>query len=367
MTPNLPSDFALTPPPGPVTVPEYDIALIDGSYLIHRILYASASKGEPPFSAMMNSMGEPTGAIFGCLKTIRSIINLNNFVTRDAVVVWDGRPRGLSPRRVRLYPGYKIHEPSEDPKEAEENSLHRNLLEHQRPHLIRILELLGVPSIDIPFREGDDILACTTKFITGGDGCGHLRVVIVSDDRDFYQLVTPNVHVWRAGLLNPVLLTDHNFEKEIKVATPLQYLLKAAIVGDGSDAIQGIKNVGDTTAERVAQNSKIDQFIRFTTIKESVDKLLVSDTRNRKRYLTLMDNLGIVARNLELMDLRLEITNEAENAIILRELSRPRGVNEQLVRQEFDRLEFKSYLQDFSGWIQPFKKLQFVAKRSVAV
>ena len=336
-----------------VKIPEYDILIVDGSYLIHRILYASGSKGDPPFSEMYNSRGEPTGAVYGCLKTIRSIINLDDFIARDIAIVWDGRPKMLSPRRVAMYPGYKVHDDSgKTQTEAAESAIHRNLLETQRPKLGECLNLLGVPSVNIPCREGDDVIGAFVRMLPA-----HVRVLVVSDDKDYYQLVAPTTHVYRAGIKDPVVVNHLNFEEKVKVKTPAQYLLSAAICGDGSDAITGISGVADTTAQRVANNTVINGMASFAEIKKAIDGLIVSDKRNQKRYLTLLENLGIVARNLQLMDLRLENLTDTEKNMLRSEVNRPRGVQEMPLIREFDRLEFRSYLTDMSNWLQPFRRL----------
>lgn len=359
MTPPQPP-FALT---SPIETPVYDTCIVDGSYLIHRILYASGSKGEPPFSEMMTSMGVPTGAIYGCLKTLRANINLADFIAKDLVIIWDGRPRGLSPRRVAMYPGYKVHERVNvediaDPVKAEQvakeqaaSDRHRELLEEQRPKLNNVLWYLGVPTINLPYREGDDIVACATRLLPG-------RLLIMSDDRDYYQLVSDRVHVYRAGVKDPHLVHPGNFEQKVGVKSPSHYLLSAAISGDGSDAIDGIPGVGDTTAQRVANNTDLQGgWASYPAIKKSAEALMESDKRNRKRYDTLIKGLEVVTRNLQLMDLRLEGMSEQEVEAFWQAFRQPREVNEQEVIRWFHHFEFKSYLEDFSGWVHPFRKL----------
>lgn len=330
----------------------YDLLIVDGSYLIHRILYASGAKGDPPFSEMFSSRGEPTGAVYGCLKTLRAAIDTAPFKAQDLMVVWDGRPKQLSTRRMALYPGYKQHDPPTDPKEAAESERHRNLLEEQRPVLCNLLRLLGVPSVNLPYREGDDVVAWAV-----GDLKKDCRVLIMSDDRDYYQLVEDNVHVYRASIKVPVVVGPHNFEQVVGVKSPIRYLLSAAISGDGSDHITGIPGVGDGTAQKVANNADLNGCISYSAIEKSILKLLQTDSRNKRYYALLLPSISVVTRNLELMDLRLETPTLEEKGALVAEYQRPRGVQEQAVAREFDRLEFKSYLEDFSGWIQPFKRL----------
>ena len=340
---------------------EYDLLIVDGSYLIHRILYASASKGDPPFSEMYTSNGEPSGAVYGCLKTLRAAINTADFLAKDLMVVWDGRPPQLSSRRVALYPGYKQHDPPKDPKEAQESARHRILLEEQRPVLCNLLSLLGVPSVNLPRREGDDVVAWAVGMLSD-----RRRILIMSDDRDYYQLVSDHVHVYRASIKVPIVVGPHNFEQAVGVVSPSHYLLSAAISGDGSDHITGIPGVGDGTANKIANNTVINGCISYAAVEEAVLKCLDMDNRNRRYYNLVLPSLSTVTRNLELMDLRLENSTLEERGAIWAEYSRLRGVREQEVAREFDRLEFKSYLEDFAGWVQPFKRLQLFPNETAA-
>jgi 5'-3' exonuclease len=294
------------------------------------------------------------------LKTLRAMMGLNEFTVKDVVVIWDGRPRGLSPRRVAMYPKYKVHDPGPEPVDAEKriryyediqsSERHRSLLEEQRPKLHRILSLLGVPSVNIPYREGDDIIACAARSLPG-------RLLVISDDKDYYQLVSDRISVYRAGVKDPYLVHLHDFEQKVGVKSPSQYLLSAAISGDGSDSIDGIPGVGGTTAERVANAAVFDGWVSYAVIDKAARELQISDSRNRKRYVKVLENMNIVTRNLQLMDLRLENWDNVEAATFWGEFLQPREVRERDVIAMFSSWEFRSYLSDFSNWVLPFKKL----------
>lgn len=106
------NNFALTPP---ITTEyhSYDVLLMDMSHLMHRIVHAGGSKDATPYIDMMTSTGYPTGGVFGALKTLRYVLSIPEMKVRDVMIIWDGRPRGLSERRVKIYPDYKnkpIHE-----------------------------------------------------------------------------------------------------------------------------------------------------------------------------------------------------------------------------------------------------------------
>ena len=326
-------------------IPGYDTGIVDGSFLIHRVLHAGDSKDSTAYSDMMTSQGEPTGAIYGCLRVMRSILALPEFYMNDLIVVWDGRPRALSPRRLAIYPDYKKREESSEPPDVVR---HRSQVEQQRPLVESMLRLFGIPSINLPRREGDDIVACASRHGLG-------KIIIVSDDKDYYQLVSPNVHVYRAAIKNPVVLTPDNFEAVMGVKHPSMWRLVAAICGDASDAITGIDKVGITTATKIA--NKISG-IRLDLIQKAIAELQVEDTRSKSRYVKVGENLMTVFRNLELVDLRLESMSPEEQGAFWSEYQRPRTPNDNTILQWFNHYEFKSLLDDYSSLSQPFRKLR---------
>lgn len=331
---------------GPPVIPDYDQLVVDGSYLLHRILHAGGKEGEMAYQLMRSSSGIPTGGVFGCVKSLRAALNHATFQVRSVIVVWDGRPRKLSPRRVAIWPHYK-NDPAYQP--TDEDREMRNLYEDQRPRVEQALKLLGITSINLPEREGDDVVANVLKHVSG-------KTLVMSDDRDYLQLVGPQVHVYRA--IKDYTATLENFQEKTGVKDPRRYLLYAAICGDGSDFIPGIPGVGDTTAQRLANALDLSEDGRFTypVMIAALDGLKISDRRNAKRYQTLQGSLDIVVRNLMLVDLGLETLSPSEIQAMHAQL--PAKFSEQEVLHWFSAYEFKSYLENWHQWSMPFRRLQ---------
>jgi 5'-3' exonuclease len=155
-------------------------------------------------------------------------------------------------------------------------------------------------------------------------------------------------------------VTPDNFFAQTGITEPRRYVIYHAICGDSSDHIEGIQGVGDTTATRIANLVNFTGIVRRGDILEAVEKLKVSDKRNAKRYQLVADHLDIVARNLQLVDLNLEKLNSDEINTVMQEYQRPREFDEKEVVSYFNFYEFRSYLENFANFIQPFRTLRKV-------
>jgi DNA polymerase-1 len=329
------------------------ILLVDGSYLLHRILHAGGSKDSQAFQEMQTSSGIPTGGVFGVLKALRAALTHVSFQVGSVVVVWDGRPSGLSKRRLSIYPQYKQRGPAATPEEDLENQKFRHLYEDQRPRVEQLLKLLNVVSINLPGREGDDVVASMIPIL---QMVSNAPILVMSDDRDYYQLVSDRVHLYRA--IKDVVITPQNFFELTNVSTPRKYLLYAALCGDSSDNITGIVGVGDVTARNLANNIELDENGRFTftNIVKVVSQLMTSDKRLAKKYQLVVANISRVQRNLMLMDLSLETLDGSEGAMIAAEMH-SKSLNDVEVARLFTSYEFRSLMENVTNLTMPFRSL----------
>lgn len=327
----------------------YDTLVIDMSYLLHRVLHAGSSKGEAAHQEMMTSGGTPTGGVYGVCKTLKSLLSREDLRVGDIVAVWDGPSRPRSPRRTSLLPVYKNKE--EDPNLTEEEKLQsrefRALYNDQKPRINDLFRRLGVPVVVLEGREGDDVVAVVSSMLQG-------RVLVMSDDRDYWQMVSERTHVYRA--IKDYILTPDNFAEKTELPTPFQYLICASITGDGSDNIPGIDGVGGTTAVKFAKAYPAQVF-KYHLFMETVESLKQSDTRSRKRYEILRNNYNIVVRNMHLMNLSLETCTftDYERDVIRSQYAAPRVFDPEDIMGLFMRYEFKSLLDDaFPYFLKPF-------------
>lgn len=184
----------------------------------------------------MNPNGEHIGGVIGTLKSIRKIINL---VSPDGVViVWEG---GGSRNRRALYPDYKatrkpekLNRFYEDIQQSEEN---RN---YQVRELVSILKCLPVCQIYVEDCEADDAIAYLSK-----NKFYQENKVIVSSDKDFYQLLDERTKIYR--LHKKDIVGTDDILKEYLIH-PSNFALAKSMCGDASDNIAGVKGLGFKTA-----------------------------------------------------------------------------------------------------------------------
>jgi DNA polymerase-1 len=208
------------------------LLLIDGHYYVYRSFFAIQS--------LANSMGEPTNAIYGFIKTVR---RMQKDLSPDlAAVIWD---EGLPQRRTEMQPAYKQ-------TRAEMPDLMKPQL-----HCImtQIVPYLGFPSLSRPDTEADDLMAAyTCAARRRGD-----EVVLATNDKDLFQLVDDRVKVYttnKADLATPkdthALLGADAVQKKWGV-NPEQIGDVLALIGDTVDNIPGVSGLGPKTAATLVQ------------------------------------------------------------------------------------------------------------------
>jgi len=270
--------------------------LIDASSFIYRSYFAL-----PPLTT---SDGFPTGAVYGFLRALLSIIKGEK--PRFLAVVFDSP---LPSKREKVYREYKAgRPPTPDP------------LKVQIPVIKRILKLMSVPVFEVPGYEADDILAVLArKFSARG-----FRIRIYTPDKDMLQLVSDRVVV-----INPMtweVFTPEKVEEKFGVS-PQRIPDYLALVGDKIDNIPGVKGVGPKTAIRL-----IEEF-------GSVEEILARWEEFQKRFPQAQKESLRLSYELvkPITDVAMDISEEDMKLgePDMRELSR-----------ELERLEMKSILRD---------------------
>ncbi|MFN8391120.1 MAG: DNA polymerase I [Bdellovibrionota bacterium] len=205
--------------------------LVDGSGYIFRAYYAIA-----PLS---NRAGLPTNALFGFVRMLTKLIR-DNEAKYIAVTFDTGQPTF----RHAMYTEYKANR-----KECPED------LSPQMPYFRKIVEALGIRSLEKPGFEADDIIGTiTTKFAEKGHD-----VVIVSGDKDLCQLVDNRVRVFDA--MRDTMFTPDLVKAKFGVR-PDQICDYLALIGDSSDNVPGLKGVGPKTAEKLIEHfGSIDKLL----------------------------------------------------------------------------------------------------------
>lgn len=212
-------------------------AVIDGNSLMHRAFHAV-----PP--TMNAPDGRPTNAIFGFLNMFLKMIDAFN--PDGVVVAFDkGKPRV----RMEMLPQYKAQRPPMDPD-----------LHAQFPMIKELLTALNVPILQSEGWEGDDILGTMARL---GEQAG-CDMLLVTGDRDMYQLVTEHVNVvsTRKGLSDVAIMTPESVDDLYHGITPALVPDFYGLKGDTSDNIPGVPGIGPKKASAlVAQYGSLDEVI----------------------------------------------------------------------------------------------------------
>jgi DNA polymerase I len=275
---------------------------LDGNSLTYRAFFAL-----PP--DMTTASGQVTNAVFGFTSML---INLLKDHRPDALVVAFDRPEKTF--RHEANPAYKAN------REAAPDIL------RQQMGLVReVLDALGVTTVDSPGWEADDLLGTIATQISAS---GH-DVIIVSGDRDTYQLVSdPHVSVLynKRGVSDYALYDEAGIVERTGV-TAAQYVDYAAMRGDTSDNLPGIPGVGEKTAAKLIST--------YGSLEGALD---AADAQTPKLKAALIEHRDVALANKMMMTVR----RDAPISVAIDELTmKP---DSDAVRRVFEFLEFASLL-----------------------
>ena len=202
------------------------IALVDGHSLFHRAFFA--------LPALATASGQPTGAIYGFLGMLFRL--LDDEKPTHLAVAFD--PSGPT-FRDNLFAEYKAQRPSM-PGE----------MRSQYPLLREALDALHIPMVEAQGFEADDVIG-TLATRAAGEG---LDVLVVTGDRDAFQLAGPNIAVvyTRRGITDVEKLDGDAIRARYGIE-PGQLVDVKALMGDTSDNIPGIPTIGEKTALKLIQ------------------------------------------------------------------------------------------------------------------
>jgi len=310
------------------------IIIFDGNNIVFRVV---------TILDLTNDAGISVSVPFGVIRSIRSV--MGTFKPKEVIVVWDG---GRNPHRIRIHPEYKITKKRKRTKER----LHIHDISGGIKITQELLGCLGVPQMEIENNEADDIIANLAIKLHMGDAD---RIIIVSTDKDFFQLIDRQISVYNP--INATLICLDNFEKYSGgLTTPKLYLEFHILLGDESDNIPGITGIGKKTAK--------DLILQFGTIQNAVDSVASNLSKFNKRVLNILtdESKKQLTINRKLIDLRrfVERVSSFDN---MKSMHVKLDGNVNSDYEKFrnmissPELDFKSIIKDFNYWVMPFRKL----------
>ena len=240
----------------------------------------------------MDKHGNPIGGCIGFLKSLQK--TCNKFNPDEIVVCWDGH--GGSQKRKQLNKSYKAGRApirfnrrliDLPPEKQEENKAYQLL------RLMEYLNELPIVQLVIDFVEADDIIAFGTRNIKY-DGWNK---IIVSSDKDFFQLCSKDTCVYRP--IQDKLVCESDILNEYKIH-PNNFALARAIVRDKSDNLEGVPGAGiKTVAKRFP----------FLSLEEESDcETIVKNCHMAAKRLKLHENIirmdSRIKNNYQIMQLK---------------------------------------------------------------
>ncbi|MCW7550057.1 DNA polymerase I [Photorhabdus sp. APURE] len=285
------------------------LILVDGSSYLYRAYHA--------FPPLTNSAGEPTGAMYGVLNMLRSLIM--QYKPSHVAVVFDAKGKTF---RDELFAEYKSHRPPmPDDLRTQIEPLHQ------------MVEAMGLPLLVVPGVEADDVIG-TLALQAEKEG----RAVLISTgDKDMAQLVTPNITLINT-MNNTILGPEEVVEK---YGVPPNLIIDfLALMGDSSDNIPGVPGVGEKTALGLLQGiggmddifANLDKIagLSFRGAKTLADKIV-----QHKDVAYLSYKLATIKTDVEL--------DKTCVALSVKELDTEK------LHQLFSRYEFKRWLSDVAN------------------
>jgi len=275
------------------------LILVDGSAYLYRAFHAMPN--------LSNSKGEHTGAVYGVINMLRKL--LRDFDPEHMAVIFDAKGKTF---RDELFKEYKANRP---PMPHE--------LRNQIQPLHDIIKAMGIPLLVVDGVEADDVIGTLASQAASNS----MATLISTGDKDMAQLV--NEHVTLMDTMKDSILTRDAVIEKFGVP-PEKIIDYLALMGDKSDNIPGVPNVGPKTAVKwLEQFGTMDGVIKNAAeIKGKAGENL----RNTLEQLPLSYQLATIKCDVPLDLTPIELTLNSPDTVSLTEL--------------YGRMEFKTWLSE---------------------
>ena len=288
------------------TIAPNPLVLVDGSSYLYRAFHA--------FPPLTNSAGEPTGAMYGVLNMLKSLIS--QVQPSHIAVVFDAKGKTF---RDEMFEQYKSHRPP----------MPDDLRKQIQP-LHDIIRALGIPLLVIEGVEADDVIGTLAVAASKANQ----KVLISTGDKDMAQLVDDNIMLINT-MNNTLLDRDAVIEKYgIPPELIIDYL---ALMGDSADNIPGVAGVGEKTALGLLQGIG-----SMAEIYANLDKVAELPIRGAKK---LGDKLLAEKEMADLSYRLATIKTDVDLDITPEQLTLGASNNDKLT-EYFGRYEFKRWLNE---------------------
>ncbi len=286
------------------TIPENPFVLVDGSSYLYRAFYA------PPH--LTNSAGEPTGAVYGVVNMLQSL--LKQFNPSHIVVVFDAKGKTF---RDEMYKEYKAQRPSmPDDLRCQIEPLHN------------VIKAMGLPILIIPGVEADDVIGTLSRQASAQG----IPTLISTGDKDMAQLV--DEHTLLINTMTDTVLDVQGVNDKFGIPPELiiDYL---GLMGDKVDNIPGVPGVGEKTALAMLQGiGSVDDIYqnleKLAPLGFRGSKTMAKKMQDNEEMARLSYQLATIKTDVELSEGYSDFTHKEQDTDALVQL--------------FGKLEFKRWL-----------------------
>lgn len=282
---------------------KFDLVLVDGSSQFYRAFYQ--------LRTLINSLGVPTGAVFGFSNIIRRIIK--DFSPRYLAIAWDSHKKV----RRESFADYK----------AKRQQMPDDL-RVQIPYIRKLIDAYGIPNLEIEGLEADDVIASVLQ--KAKTVKPDIKTVIVTSDKDIMQLVDENTFCFDPRDEKDTLYGIREVREKFFVE-PYQIPDYLALVGDTTDNIPGAKGVGPEIAKQLLS--------KFRTVEDIFESIDLVEPKYRRILVGQRDTVLMYKSLTKLKVLDIDIN--------LEDLQIKRADVDRL-KEIFMELEFSSYLKELS-------------------
>jgi len=282
------------------------VYLLDGSAYVHRAYHA--------IRGLSNSKGFPTNAVFGFTRMLLKLLTERTPVYLG--VVFDTEAPTV---RHRIYPEYKATRPAMPEDLAAQIPIIRSVIDH-----------LNIKTIEKPGYEADDVMGTLAKrFEAEG-----FRVILVSGDKDFRQVISPNIAMWDSMKDH---LLEYGYLKESHGIEPEQFIDVMGLSGDVSDNIPGVPRIGEKIALELIRD--------YGSLEEVYANLEHVGRKDIRKNLTAFREQAFLSRRL----VTIEVSVPLEEGLEDLRLGPPK---KDKLADLFRDMEFKELWEQFSPRVE---------------
>ena len=287
--------------------------LLDAYALIYRAYYAFIK------NPRINSKGLNTSAILGFVNTLEEVLQKEQ--PTHIGVAFD--PSGPTFRH-EAYPPYKAQR--EETPEAIKSAV---------PYIKQIIEAYRIPILEVSGFEADDVIGTLAH---QADAQG-IATYMMTPDKDYGQLVTPNVRMYRPGVgsKEAEVLGPEEVCAKYGITSPLQVIDLLGLMGDSADNIPGCPGVGEKTAAKlISQFGSTEYLLQHTDELKGALKLKIEGNTEQIEQSKWLATIKVdVPISLDMQALALE------------------GVDKDALKALYEELEFRNLLQKKFGTTTP--------------